>query len=111
MILKVKEIVRNILEKDERAKDNDELLCASVWYKQAECEANDMTAVQFLKKMANGNLHKPESITRCRRKLQELHLNLRGKKYEERKNTMTKNWIEELRIMDTESKGATHEQS
>ena len=71
----------------------------------------DMTAVQFLQKMAIGKLHKAESITRCRRKLQELHLNLRGKKYEERKNTMTKNWIEELRKLDTESKGATHEQS
>ena len=104
MILKVEENVRNILKKDERARDNDELLCASVWYKQAECGINDMTAVQFLQKMAIGKLHKAESITRCRRKLQELHPSLRGKKYEERKNTMTKNVIEDLRIMDKEKK-------
>jgi len=45
---------------------------------------NEMSAIEFLEVMVNGNLPSPDTITRARRKIQEKHPELRGVKYEEK---------------------------
>ena len=53
----------------------------------------------FLKTLADGDLYKPYSITRCRRKVQELNSDLRGESYNKRKKDMTEKIKEEIRTM------------
>jgi hypothetical protein len=107
MIKKVEEIVTEILTNSEKARDNDELLCALVWRKQVGHRIDYLTVLEFLQKMAAGKFHKAESIMRCRRKLQELHEDLRGKKYEKRRRNMSK-VKDELKTMDAESTGPSY---
>lgn len=72
-------------------RDNDEKLMANIWYNyigtthpNANHESTKITANQLLKKLADGELPSYESISRCRRKLQEECPNLRGEKWYER---------------------------
>ena len=104
MLKKVENIVTDVLKNNERARDNDELLCALVWRNQVGHRIDYLTVLEFLQKMASGKFHKAESIMRCRRKLQELHVDLRGRKYEERRKN-SKRIKDELQTMDAESTG------
>ena len=66
-------------------RDNDERLMANIWAKYiGEHELNDMDAKDLLSSLAKGLLPSYESISRCRRKLQEECPNLRGEKWHER---------------------------
>ena len=107
MIKKVEDIVTDVLKKEPRARDNDEILCVCVWFKQVGHRIQYMSLRDFFHKMADGKYHKAESIMRCRRKLQELHEDLRGKKYEKRRKN-TKKVKEELNEMSAESQGPTY---
>ena len=84
MIKKVEDIVTDVLKKEPRARDNDEILCVCVWFKQVGHRIQYMSLRDFFHKMADGKYHKAESIMRCRRKLQELDEGLRGDKYKYR---------------------------
>tara|TARA_R100000049_G_C1872287_1_gene31611 strand:+ start:56 stop:394 length:339 start_codon:yes stop_codon:yes gene_type:complete len=98
MISKCAKIVEQLLTSSPKLRDNDQQLVANVWYVQArdQFDIGKMTAKNFLHELAQGNLMSSESITRCRRKLQEEHIHLRGNKWAER-HRMQKDVKEELR--------------
>ena len=101
MIKEVKQIVTNILKEDIRTRDNDDILLATVWWKQQlGTEIERLSAVDFLKRFSRGEFPKPEGVTRCRRKIQEMNPDLRGHKYEKRKKSMTESVKKEVREME-----------
>ena len=65
------------------SRDNDRLLCATVWWKQMD--RTSPSDEGFLSMYVNKQLTTADSITRCRRKLQEEDKTLRGDKWYERK--------------------------
>ena len=86
-ILDKKDIVIKLLESNTALRDSDSRLLAECWRIEAEQRGHDLnekSAMTFLSWIYNGSLSKPESITRARRKAQELYPNLRGKVYQER---------------------------
>ena len=98
MISRCAKIVEQLLTSSPRLRDNDQQLVANVWYVQMR-DKNDiekMSAKDFLHELAKGNVMSSESITRCRRKLQEEHTYLRGEKWDERHRAQ-KDVKEELR--------------
>ena len=82
------ELVEYRLAQNSLFRDNDQLLIASIWsteMKRSGFYPSQHTAHELLELLANGKLPNPESIRRCRQKLQELKPELRGKKYKLRK--------------------------
>ena len=82
-ILKVKDLVFEILTNDPLTRDNDNLLICEVWKRQVD-NLNFMNFVKFENLFTQNKLHAPESITRCRRKHQEQNPHLRGQEYYKR---------------------------
>ena len=78
------ETVESILENDVKSRDNDMRLIALIWHK----ELGDLKDLYypFLRKISENKVTNFESISRCRRKLQEIQPDLRGEKYIERHN-------------------------
>ena len=78
----LQETVESVLENDVKSRDNDMRLIALIWHK----ELGDLKDLYypFLRKVAENKVTNFESISRCRRKLQEIQPNLRGEKYIER---------------------------
>jgi hypothetical protein len=70
-------------------RDNDERLMANIWNKYIG-NIEYLNAKDVLTMLAKGQLPSYESISRCRRKLQELHPELRGEKWEARHKSQTK---------------------
>ena len=75
-------IVRGVLMGSPDSRDSDRLLCAEVWWKQMDRQSS--TDEGFLNMYVKGDLTTADSITRCRRKLQEEDKTLRGNKWYER---------------------------
>jgi hypothetical protein len=98
MISKCAKIVEQLLTSSPKLRDNDQQLVANVWYVQTrdQFDIEKMTAKNFLHELAQGNVMSSESITRCRRKLQEENTYLRGEKWDERHRAQ-KDVKEELR--------------
>jgi len=98
MISQCAKIVKELLKTSPKLKDNDQQLVANVWYVQArdKHDMDKMTAKEFLHELARGKIMSSESITRCRRKLQEEHTYLRGEKWAER-HRIQKDVKEELK--------------
>lgn len=107
MIEKIKNkefIVRDILTKYPKARDNDSLLLAHVWVYQCggKVHAQSLSMWEFIIDFARKNFAETSGITRCRRKLQEDNPELRGELYEKRhkmKESVKKeleNWNGEL---------------
>lgn len=71
--------VLKYLNEDPICRDNDDMLCAKVWWD--ELEDKNLSGAQFLVNFAEGMHTSPEQIIRCRRKLQEETPGLRGKTY------------------------------
>jgi len=97
MRLKTKsETVHLLLVNYPHLRDDDNRLIASVW--KIELRKKDLTAIDFLQLYASKKVTNAESIRRCRQKLQELHPDLRGNKYNLRHKSQTqikqqlKNW-------------------
>ena len=66
-------------------RDNDERLMANIWAKYiGKRDLNEMNAEDLLSSLAQGLLPSYESISRCRRKLQEECPNLRGDQWYKR---------------------------
>lgn len=78
----IEPIVKQLLTQNKTLADCDERLVAIVWWH--ETRQQYMSANDFFKYYAQGKFSSSESITRCRRKLEELHPELRGKNYEKR---------------------------
>ncbi len=82
--IKIKPTVANVLLNDFETRDDDNLLLLKIW------DIQSLGKIQryedFKKMLLSGKLALPDSVTRCRRKLQEHNVGLRGKTYEARKS-------------------------
>ena len=78
----VKQRVKSILETNKNARDCDRLLISIIW-EQDSVFIEDKN--EFLDMLINGELTSPETIRRCRQRLQEENETLRGYKYKLRK--------------------------
>ena len=77
--------VKTMLQENQRLRDSDERLMATMWFKHiGEDKVKDLTAINLLQKLSDGKLPSYESISRCRRKIQEEKPELRGEKWKER---------------------------
>ena len=79
-------IVRKILQLDKAARDCDlRLYCLTIRNDLGK-EIDGLRAKDLLDLILDGTLRHFESVSRVRRKLQELHPSLRGDRWEERHN-------------------------
>ena len=75
--------VITLLGKHPELRDDDARLTANIWYKHFD-GIRKMTAVELLTHLAKNELRSYDSITRCRRKIQEENPDYRGKKWDKR---------------------------
>lgn len=87
-ILKTKEKVYQLLLRYPQYRDSDNKLLAQIWFDEIG-KSRELDAYSFLKMLANNELSSLESVTRCRRMLQEDFSNLRGEKWNERHQQQT----------------------
>ena len=80
---KLHKLVRQILKISKTAKDDDRNLCVQVWLHQMP-KGSELNFFETY--LSNKLLSTADSITRARRKLQEVDKTLRGKKWYERHN-------------------------
>jgi len=72
-------------------RDNDERLMANIWYKFIGDNTLTYTSgFNVLSMLSKGKLPSYESVSRCRRKIQELKPKLRGEKWIERQRRAKK---------------------
>jgi len=86
------DIIFELLLLEPELRDNDNKLLSALWEEEFDIMCWDIdffSAEEFLEVLANGDLSKPEAVTRCRRKLQEQNPEIRGKKYIERHQHQT----------------------
>jgi SMC interacting uncharacterized protein involved in chromosome segregation len=74
----IKDKIKYLLEKYPHLRDDDNKLIANVWYNEAD---KSLSTEEFLKLLSQGKLTNSESIRRCRQKIQEQNIHLRGKRY------------------------------
>ena len=104
MIQKIKNkkfVVKDILTRYPKARDNDSLLLAHVWVYQCggKVYAEDITMWDFVMDFIEKRFAEVEPITRCRRKLQEKHPELRGELWDKR-HKMSESVKEEILTWD-----------
>ena len=75
--------VKKLLTKYPSLRDNDDKLMANIWCNRIDNLDNE-TATNVLIMLAKRKLPSYESISRCRRKIQEKNPHLRGEKWNER---------------------------
>lgn len=78
-----------LLEVEKHLRDSDEKLIANIWYADLaknKIDPSKMSAMEFLKMLADGGLTNCQSIHRARRDLQKSLPELRGEFYKERKS-------------------------
>ena len=79
---KYKDVIIELLTKFPTLRDSDNRLVVNVWaLKIGKDEIDRQTASWVMTEIANNNLPSFESISRCRRKIQEEIPGLRGTKY------------------------------
>ena len=95
--------IKTLLIKHPDTRDNEQMLVSLMWtYHIGIDKVKTMTAWELLTLFSRNKLPNFESIERCRRKIQELNADLRGKKYEERHKLevevkeQIKNWTGKL---------------
>jgi hypothetical protein len=93
----VKQRVKYILEVNKEARDCDRLLISQIWIADSNFFNKHLEASDIFEMLINGTLTSPETIRRCRQRLQEENESLRGLKYkvrqklgEEVRNTISK---------------------
>lgn len=94
-----KKRITELLTLKPELRDSDERLIANLWYSQMGKErVNGMDAKEVLRLFSEGQLVSPETIRRCRQKIQEQNPELRGKSYKARqkKGVETKQEIHNL---------------
>lgn len=77
--------IEKLLKERKSLRDSDNQLIKAVWVTQIK-RLNEMTAADLLNLLASGHLANPETIRRCRQKIQEENKALRGKTYRMRKS-------------------------
>ena len=75
--------VTQFLTKYPQLRDDDERLMANIWVSHIG-NLEDVDGKDIMHMLANHKLPSYESISRCRRKIQELNPHLRGEKWEQR---------------------------
>ena len=92
--------VVNLLTEHPSLRDSDERLTANIWYTHTK-NVDEIDAITLLSRFAEGKLPSYESISRCRRKIQEEKPDLRGKKWAKRhsKQQLVKDEIKEIGVM------------
>ena len=92
--------VKRLLTQTPSLRDSDERLMATIWFRDiGEDKVRELSAINLLQKLADGKLPSYESISRCRRKIQEEVPELRGEKWKERHDAEEK-VIAEIRQME-----------
>ena len=81
--------VKKLLTKYPSLRDNDDKLMANIWCNRID-NLDITTATTVLIMLADRKLPSYESISRCRRKLQEDNPNLRGNKWIQRQSRARK---------------------
>jgi len=92
--------VVNLLTDHPSLRDSDERLAANIWYNNIK-NVDEIDAITLLSRFAEGKLPSYQSISRCRRKIQEEKPHLRGKKWAKRhsKQQLVKDEIKEIGAM------------
>jgi len=111
-MIKEKEIlVRKILTDHPSARDDYNKLISLYWrdeINESDLDMSKCTMRDFLLEMWNGKLSSTESITRCRRKVQEVSPELRGKTYKVRQEECQMEVLDDLEEMCAKTKGIGH---
>lgn len=93
------QLVKSVLVQSEKARDDDRYIDAVIWNKEAE--RLGLTSIkEFINAYYRGKITDPNSISRVRRKLQELYPELRGKKYEERQGQLQEEAKDKIKKID-----------
>ena len=82
-ILNIKDTVKTLLEIREELRDDDTHLITSIWMLKYP-NVSEVSFLDFVIDLRVKKLINPESIRRCRQKLQQEYPELRGKKYNDR---------------------------
>jgi predicted transcriptional regulator len=77
--------IEKMLKERKSLRDSDNQLIKAVWISQVKT-LNNMSAADLLNMLASGRLVNPETVRRCRQKIQEENPSLRGKTYRMRKS-------------------------
>lgn len=94
MITQIKHIknkVIDLLTKHPHLRDDDNKLIATIWNKETGVDEKNVfisqqtTAFDFFEAFSAGQYTNPESVRRCRQKVQEQNPELRGNAYKNRK--------------------------
>ena len=82
-------------------RDSDSKLVATIWWLEIidKMSSSKMSAIDLLKVIGHKKVTSWSSITRVRRKLQEMNPELRGKKYQKRQES-TKKYVEKIRKLE-----------
>jgi hypothetical protein len=76
--------VENWLRSDDRTRDNDRLLISFIWWNELPNDLRTDDVKRLLRLFSGGLLSNPESIRRCRQRIQEVETDLRGVSYQSR---------------------------
>lgn len=90
--------VKKLLEDYPKFRDNDELLVVQIWHselKRLGIDSKTIPAMDFFNIYKENKLTPADLITRARRRVCELHENLRGKSYKPRKKKQEE-WKKEM---------------
>jgi len=84
----VKEKVQTLLTEYPHLRDDDNKLIANMWTSEmgGAKHLKTLTGFDVMSVLASSQLTNSESIRRCRQKIQEHNINLRGKSYKKRKD-------------------------
>lgn len=74
--MKLYDLVKELLEENPKRRDSDKMLMFAVWYRLGFIENKGLSFESFMQRRCPT----PESITRCRRKIQENLPSLRSSK-------------------------------
>lgn len=88
-IIKIKDVVKELLIQYPETRDNDNLLMLKVWRRQYPGLPNSEFST-FANYLVLNKFKSPESIRRSRQKIQEQNPHLRGKLREQRKKEAEK---------------------
>ena len=89
---KILDQVVNLLTEYPSLRDSDDRLTATIWYQYTK-NVKEIDAMTLLRRFAAGELPSYESISRCRRKVQEEKPKLRGQLWEKRHNKKAQNSV------------------
>lgn len=102
MIKDKREKVEEALVRNTKARDNDNILLSDFWRDELLGDAwmaDSLTIEDFFSLLQRGSLSTPESITRCRRKVQEINPELRGETWKRRHNEYEETVKSEIKEM------------